>query len=80
LSSYEPNLKGMVTEQQGIDAQKRMVAASVKELPLTERILKPKNWPTVVKVVVSAGLGAGLAHFGLASGTVAAILSALFGG
>ena len=74
--SYEPNLNGLTPEQSVIDAQKRMVNAAVKGLPLWQRILKPKNWPTPVKLAVAAGLTAGLKAAGV-SGVVIEFLAKL---
>lgn len=78
--TYKPNLDGMVPEQAVIDAQKRMVAAAVKELPGWKKYLLPKNWPTGVKVAVSAALGAVLVASGVSHEIVAPILAAIFGG
>lgn len=78
--AFQPNLKGLIPEQQVIDAQKRMVAAAVKDLPTWQKILVPKNWPTKVKVAVSAAVGAALVASGVGQEIVAPILSLLFGG
>ena len=75
---FEPNLQGMISDQAVIDAQKRMVAAATKELPLLER-LKPKNWPTKVKVAVTAAIAAGLTAGGVPKGLVDLLLQ-LIGG
>lgn len=79
LSSYKPNLDGLIPDQQVIDAQKRMVAAAVKELPLWQKIVLPKNWPTWVKVGAAAGVGAALKALGV-SGGIITLVTSIFGG
>lgn len=77
--TYEPNMKGLIPDQQVIDAQKRLVASATAELPWWQKLLKPKNWPTAVKVAVSAAIGAALVASGVSHEIVAPILQAIFG-
>ncbi len=96
MDSYTPNTKGMISPEQveaasqrladpkellgGGDEQLRAVASATKELPWWQKLLKPKNWPTAVKVAVSAAIGAALVASGVSHEIVAPILAAIFGG
>lgn len=78
-AAYVPNTKGFVPEQAAIDASKRMVNAATKDLPTWQRIVLPKNWPTWVKIGVTAGVTAGLKALGV-GGAVIQIVAQILGG
>ena len=62
-----------------LDEQKKAVARAAQDGLTVWQKLNPKNWPTKVKVAVSAAIGAALVASGLSQEIVGPILRIIFG-